>query len=72
MLLNNENLEADFRVLVASLVNSECATDVELVNGLFHGLISKLANTRINEFTNARIERDLKVQGKVVDGLLPY
>ena len=35
MLLNNENLEADFRVLVASLFNSECATDVELVNGLF-------------------------------------
>ena len=65
--LNNENLEADFRVLVASLVNSECATDVELVNGLFHGLISKLANTHINEFMNARIERDLKVQGKVVD-----
>ncbi|CAH3179621.1 unnamed protein product, partial [Porites lobata] len=57
--LNNENLEADFRVLVASLFNSECATDVELVNGLFHGVISKLANTRINEFMNARIERDL-------------
>ena len=66
-MLNNENLEVDFCVLVASLVNSECATDVELVNGLFHGLISKLANTRINEFMNARIERDLKVQGKVVD-----
>ena len=69
--LNNENLEADLRVFVASLVNSECATDVELVNGLFHGVLSKLANTRINEFMNARIERDLKVQGKVVDGLLP-
>ena len=40
--LNNENLEADFRLLVASLVNSECATDVELLNGLFHGLISYL------------------------------
>ena len=71
MLLNNENLEADYRVLVASLVNSECATGEELVNGLFQSLISKLANTRINEFRNARIERDLKVQGKVVDGLLP-
>ena len=35
---------------------------------LFHGLISKLANTRINKFMNAKIERDLKVQGKVVDG----
>ena len=43
---------------------------MELVNGLFHGVLSKLANTRINEFMNARIERDLKVQGKVVDGLL--
>ena len=71
MLLNNENLEADYRVLVASLVNSECATGEELVNGLFQSLISKLANTRINAFMNARIERDLKVQGKVVDGLLP-
>ena len=65
--LNNENLEVDFRVLIALLVNSEYATDVELVNGLFHGLISKLANTCINEFMNTRIERDLKVQGKVVD-----
>ena len=71
MLLNNENLEADYRVLVASLVNSECATGEELVNGLFQSLISKLANTRINAFMNARIERELKVQGKVVDGLLP-
>ena len=66
--LNNENLEMDFRVLVASLANSaENATVVELVNGLFHGLVSKLANTRINEFLNAKIERDLKKQGKVVD-----
>ena len=53
------------------LFSTQSATDVELVNGLFHGLISKLANTRINEFMNARLERDLKVQGKVVDGLLP-
>ena len=28
----------------------------------------KLANTRINKFMNAKIERDLKVEGKVVDG----
>ena len=63
----NENLEMDFRVLVASLANSENATVVELVNGLFHRLVSKLANTRINEFLNAKIERDLKKQGKVVD-----
>ena len=34
---------------------------------LFHGLISKLANTRINKFMNAKVEKDLKVQGKVVD-----
>ena len=58
--LNNENLEMDFRLLVASLANSaENATVVELVNGLFHGLVSKLANSRINEFLNAKIERDL-------------
>ena len=35
--------------------------------GLFKDLVSKLANTRINEFMNARIERELKGQNKVVD-----
>lgn len=44
---------------VLQMYNCEC---------LFHGLISKLANTRINKFMNAKIERDLKVEGKVVDG----
>ena len=44
---------------VLQMWNCEC---------LFHGLISKLANTCINKFMNAKIERDLKVQGKVVDG----
>ena len=63
----NENLEVDFRLLVASLVNFEIDSDMEVVDGLFQTLVSKLANTRINEFMNASIERELKDQGKVVD-----
>ena len=65
--LNNENLEVDFRLLITSLVNLESDSDVEVVDGLFKALVSKLANTRINEFMNARIERELKDHGKVVD-----
>ena len=64
--LNNETLEIDFRLLVVSLTNLE-DTDAEIMVGLFKDLVSKLANTRINEFMNARIERDLKGQNKVVD-----
>lgn len=37
------------------------------MNGLFKALVSKLANTRINEFMNAKVERDLRKDGKVVD-----
>ena len=65
--LNNENLEVDFWLLVASLVKFESDSDMEIVDGLFQALVSKLANTRINEFMNARIERELKNQCKVVD-----
>ena len=64
--LNNETLEIDFRLLVVSLTNLE-DNDAEITVGLFKDLVSKLANTRINEFMNARIERDLKGQNKVVD-----
>ena len=66
--LNNEALELDFRMLVASIVEAEVASDSQIVNGLYQQLASKLANTRINEFMNARMERELKIQGKVVDG----
>jgi len=52
----NERLEMDFRLIVVSIVD-----------GLFRALVSKLANTWINEFLNARMERELKDQGKVVD-----
>lgn len=65
--LNNERLEMDFRLIVVSIVEVEAASDEEIVNGLFRALVSKLANTRINEFLNARMERELKDQGKVVD-----
>ena len=65
--LNNETLEMDFRIIVASIVEVEVASDVQIDNGLFQALVSKLANTRINEFMNARMERELKNQGKVVD-----
>ena len=64
--LNNETLEMDFRLLVVSVTNLE-DTDAEIMVGLFKDLVSKLANTRINEFINARIERELKGQNKVVD-----
>ena len=65
--LNNEALELDFRIIVASIVEAEVASDVQLVNGLYQHLVSKLANTRINEFMNSRMQRELKMQGKVVD-----
>jgi len=62
--LNNETLELDFRILVASIVEGKGASDLQIVNGLYQGLVSKLANTRINEFMNARMERELKNTGK--------
>ena len=65
--LNNEELETDFRLLVASLSPVEGASNSEVASGLFKALVSKLANTRINEFMNAKVERDLKKDGKVVD-----
>ena len=37
------------------------------MSGLYRALLSKLANKRINEFMNAKIRRDLKSAGKVVD-----
>ena len=39
----------------------------KLLMFFFQALVSKLANTRSNEFMNARIERELKDQGKVLD-----
>jgi len=65
--LNNETLEMDFRLIVAAIVEADVASDATIVNGLYRALVSKLANTRINEFMNARMERKLKIQGKVVD-----
>jgi len=64
--INNETLEMDFKLLIASITTVEGALDDEVVCGLFRALVSKLANTRINEFLNAKIERDLKASGKVV------
>ena len=65
--LNNEELEEEFSLLVASIVSTEAASNSEVVGGIFKALVSKLANTRINEFMNAKTERDLKSHGKVVD-----
>ena len=61
--MDNENPKEDFRLLVVSLVNLKNDSDMEIVDGLFQALVSKLANTRINEFMKARIERELKDQG---------
>ena len=44
-------------------MNLKNDSDMEIVDGLFQALVSKLANTRINEFMKARIERELKDQG---------
>ena len=65
--LNNEELEVDFKLVIASISLTEGASDAQVVGGLFKALVSKLANTRINEFMNAKVERDLKKDGKVVD-----
>ena len=58
--LNNETLEMDFRLIVAAIVEADVASDAKIVNGLYHALVSKMENTRINEFMNARMERELK------------
>ena len=65
-MLNNQRLEMDFRVIVVSIAEVEAASDKGIVNGLFQAVVSKLANTRISEFLNARMERDLKYQGKII------
>lgn len=64
--LNNETLESDFKLLVASFISAEGAINHEVMGGVFRALVSKLANTRINEFVNAKVERDLKYLGKLL------
>jgi len=59
--INNETLESDFELLAASITTAEGATNHEVIGGLFRVLVSKLANGRINEFLNAKVERDLNV-----------
>ena len=66
-IINNGTLEIDFKLLVASITTAEGVIDDEFVCGLFRALVSKLANTRINEFLKAKVKRDLKASGKVVD-----
>ena len=66
--VNNERLEMNFRILVGSLfLGVKCAEETTVVDGIYKELVSKLANTRINKFVNAKCDRDLKIQGKVVD-----
>ena len=59
--LNNEKLEIDFKLFVASFTSAEDAINDGVISGVFKALVSKLANTRINEFLNAKVERDLRV-----------
>ena len=54
-------------MLIAALSSAKVASNFEVVDGLFKALVSKLANTRLNEFMNAEVERDLKKDGKIVD-----
>ena len=63
-MLNNEELEVDFRLLTAALSSAKVASKCEVVDGLFKASVSKLANTRINDFMNAKVKRDLKKDGK--------
>jgi len=50
------------------VTNLECTSD-EIVGGIFKEPTPKLANTGINEFLNTKSERDLKMLGKVVNGI---
>lgn len=60
-MLNNETLELDLCILAASILEAEVVSDLQIVNGLYQKLVSKLANTRINDFMNATMEREKKV-----------
>ena len=42
--LNNGELEVDFRLLIASLSSAKVASNCEAVDGLFKAFVSKLAN----------------------------
>ena len=55
--LNNEELEVDFRLLIASLSSAKGASNSEVVGGLFKALVSKLANTRIYKFMKAKVKK---------------
>ena len=43
--LNNEELEVDFKLVIASISLTKGASNSEVVGGLFKALVSKLANT---------------------------
>ena len=64
---NNEALEVDFSLLMASLVNDQIAGDKDIVKNIYKEFVSKICNVRINEYKCAKEERELKAQGKVVD-----
>jgi len=63
----NPDLEEEFKLAIGAIVDPETDVNYNLISGIFSSLVSKLVNTRINEYLNAKGERDLKVQGKVVD-----
>lgn len=46
--LNEKELEVDFRLLIASQSSVEGYSNSEVVGRLFKALVSKLENTRIN------------------------
>ena len=45
--LNDRELEVDFRLLIASVSSVEGDSNSEVVGGLFKALVSKLENTRM-------------------------
>ena len=65
--LNNEKLEIDFKLFVASFTSVEDPINDGVISRVFIALVSKLANTRINKFMKAKVERDLKFFGRAVN-----
>ena len=63
----NVLLEEDFTFVLAVLLSDDELSNGTVLSGIYKELVCKLANTRINEYFNAKKERDLKCQGKVVE-----
>ena len=58
--LNDKELEVDFRLLIASVSSVEGDSNSEVVGGLFKALSGvQVRKHAYDEFMNAKVERDL-------------